>query len=191
MMRVIRWWWGYGRKDPVSNIPFRIGWGVVIFFCGVFGSGPLWRCAEQWFPQNPDVATTIGWVVVCYFAVWVCCGKLPESSKTRWPMLIRQPIEFASVYRWPLVLLLVGVTLDTLTTISCMLQWGVEVELHLAMRAMAEEYGIVGGVIIGSCIRVVFVLFVASAWRVACGWILSVCGCLYILASASNHWGWL
>ena len=189
MMRVIRWL--YVRKEPLVIVPSRIGWGVVIAICGALGMRPLCRCAEQWFPKNPEVATVIGVMAVVCFARWVCWGKLPESSKTRWPMLIGQPVEFASVYRWPLVVLLVGVSLDTLTTIACMTRWGVEAELHLAMRAMAEEYGAVWGVIIGSCIRMVFVLFVASAWRTACGWILSVCGCLYILASASNHWGWL
>jgi hypothetical protein len=179
------------RKEPIANFISRLGWSLVICLCGILGMGPLRWCAEQWFPHGPVIATAIGLIVVFQFARWVLRGKLPDPSRSRWPMLIGHPVRFASVYRWPLVLLLVGVTLDTLTTIACMMRWGLEAELHLAMRSMAEEYGIVEGVIIGSCIRVIFVLFIASWWRVACGWILAVCGCLYMLASASNHWGWL
>jgi len=112
-------------------------------------------------------------------------------TRTNVRLLLRRPHTLLRPYRWPLALLAVGTILDTVTTMGFMYSTGISGELHPAMRMMAEEFGVALGVPLASLVRVAFVVFVACLWRRWCPWVLSVCGVLYLLAAASNHFGWL
>ena len=81
--------------------------------------------------------------------------------------------------------------LDAATTIAFMPVYGTAAEAHPAMRIMAETLGICPGVILGTVVRLGFVLAVAAVWRKWCSWILWICAVLYLLAAGSNHFGWL
>lgn len=111
--------------------------------------------------------------------------------KSELPTLNHHPWLFVRTYRWALLLLLVGASLDAATTMNLMYAHGTSGEVHPAMRMMAELLGITMGVPIGTLVRMGFVVFVAALWRGWCGWILLACGILYCLAAASNHFYWL
>ena len=112
-------------------------------------------------------------------------------TKTNVRLLTRRPGVLVRAYRWPLVLLAVGTSLDTITTMAFMYSTGAGSELHPAMRMMADEFGVTFGVPIASVFRMGFVVFVACVWRRWCAWVLCACGVLYLLAAASNHFQWL
>ena len=106
-------------------------------------------------------------------------------------LLFRRPGTFARIYRLPLAILLIGSILDTATTMKVMYRYGIDCELHPAMWLMAGIFGITVGVPLGTVARLGFVLVVAALRRSWTGWILLMCGVLYGLAAASNHFGWL
>lgn len=107
--------------------------------------------------------------------------------KSNFWLLTRRPLVFARIYRWELLFLLVGATLDAVTTAITLSRYGVEAELHLAVRLMAHILGPVTGAVLGKIGQVVFVLLVASLWRPWCRVIILLCGGLYLLAAISNH----
>jgi hypothetical protein len=115
----------------------------------------------------------------------------------RWPMpsevhtLARQPVTFLRRYRWAVAILLIGALADMLTTIVNLARFGTVAEVHPAMRIMAELYGVQAGIIVGTVVRVLVVLFVASLWTRWCRAMLVVCGLLYGLAAMNNHFLWL
>ena len=94
---------------------------------------------------------------------------------------------FARIYRWELLFLLAGATLDAATTVVFMLKYGADAEVHLAVRLMAHILGPVAGPVLGKIGQVIFVVFVGSLWRLWCRWLMLLCGVLYLLASVSNH----
>ncbi|MCK4624013.1 MAG: hypothetical protein KAV00_01790 [Phycisphaerae bacterium] len=107
--------------------------------------------------------------------------------KSNFRLLTRRPLVFARIYRWELLFLLVGATLDAATTVVFMRKYGVEAEVHLVIRLMAHIMGPVTGPVLGKIGQVVFVVFVGSLWRIWCRWLILLCGALYLLASVSNH----
>lgn len=107
--------------------------------------------------------------------------------KTNLRILVRRPRIFVRRYRMPLTVLLIGVLLDTVTTMRNLYTFGPEAEFHPAIRTAVEEYGISLGVPVGSLVRIGFVIFAAALWRKTCGMLLYVCGVLYLLASISNY----
>lgn len=113
------------------------------------------------------------------------------SMKSNLRILAYKPWLFIRVYRWPLIILLIGALLDTITTMNSMSLYGTDDELHPGIRVMVEQYGITFGMPIGTIVRLGFVLFVAAIWRRWCWWVLTICGILYILAAMSNHFLWL
>lgn len=116
--------------------------------------------------------------------------RLPLWSadiKTNLRILIRRPRVFLRCYRWPITLLLIGVLLDTVTTMRNLYLFGPEAEFHPAIRTAVEEYGVSLGVPVGSLVRVGFVVFAAALWRRTCGLLLTVCGLLYLAAAISNY----
>jgi hypothetical protein len=118
-------------------------------------------------------------------------GKRRRWGPTNLRLIFRRPGTFVRFYRWPLGLLVVGSVLDTATTMSVMYRFGVDCEMHPAMWLMARLFGVTFGVPLGTVARLAFVLGIASLRRAWCGWILLLCGALYCLAAASNHFGWL
>ena len=112
-------------------------------------------------------------------------------GKTNLRILLRRPMALVRAYRWSLLVLLVGATLDTVTTMNFMYRDGTAGELHPAMRMMAEELGVAMGVPFATLVRLAFVVFVAAFWRRWCRAVLIISGVLYALAAASNHFHWL
>lgn len=136
----------------------------------------------------PTATLAIGYVVV-----WARqrVPLFPPGFRTNLRILLRRPGVFARKY-WPgLSALLVGAGLDAATTIHFMVRYGVDEELHPAMRAAAQVLGPWAGVICGTLVRLGFVLIVAALWRRWCRVILWVCAGLYLLAAGSNAFGWL
>ena len=118
-------------------------------------------------------------------------GVFPPGFRTNLRILTRRPLLFVRKYRLPLAILVLGAALDAITTMDFMLQYGPGEELHPAARIAAEVFGVRAGVILGSFVRLGFVVAVAAVWRKWCGWMMAVCGVLYALAAASNHFGWM
>jgi hypothetical protein len=118
-------------------------------------------------------------------------GGFPRGFRTNLRVLTRRPQVFARKYWRPLCVLLLAAGLDAATTIAFMPVYGTEEEAHPAMRIMAETFGVWAGVIVGTLVRLGFVLAVAAVWRKSCPWVLWICAILYLLAAASNHFGWL
>lgn len=110
----------------------------------------------------------------------------PRTWRTNLHLLFRRPGVFVRAYRWPLAALMLGAAMDAATTIAFMLAYGIEMEVHAAMRIMAEVCGIIPGVLIGTGIRLGFVLFAAATWRRWCAWMLWLCAALYAAAAVWN-----
>jgi hypothetical protein len=106
-------------------------------------------------------------------------------------ILLRRPGVFIRKYRWPLGLLLLGGVLDAVTTVELLSVWGPEAELHPCGRWLARWFGVAAGISVGKTVQMAFAVFVAALWRRWCGWFMALCGVLYALAAASNHFGWL
>jgi len=136
----------------------------------------------------PAAACVAGWLMVL-MRKKIALGR--TTFRTNLHILNSRSGLFFRKY-WPGILwVFIGAMLDTLTTINFMNLYGTEGELHPAMRMMSEEFGVVTGVCVGTLVRLTFVIFVAAIWR---GWtwtILWICGLLYCLAAASNHFQWL
>ena len=115
----------------------------------------------------------------------------PRGFRTNLHVLTRRPAVLARKY-WPALCVLgIAAGLDAATTIAFMPVYGTAAEAHPAMRILAETLGIWPGVILGTAVRLGFVLAVAAVWRKWCSWILWICALLYLLAAGSNHFGWL
>src|SRR4051794_7081430 len=106
-------------------------------------------------------------------------------------LLVKRPAAFAHRYRWALLLLLAGAVADAITTFVNVRRYGAGVEVHPAQRVVDELVGTTVGVPLAKVIQLAFVLFVAAWWRPWCKWVLTTCGVFYLLAAASNHFGWL
>ena len=139
------------------------------------------------------LAVPAGAIVLGHMATWVLRKRAlwQWGGKSNLRLLLRRPGVLVRAYRWPLAAVLAGTTLDTVTTMRAMYLGGVSVELHPAMRAIAEDFGVTWGVPLASLVRLAFVFFVAAFWRRWCGWLLVVTGAGYALAVMSNHLGWL
>jgi hypothetical protein len=114
---------------------------------------------------------------------------LPRNSEI--PTLLARPGEFASRYRYVLVVLLIGTILDGLTTYANVREFGSHVETHPAQRIVFDVIGVTAGVPLAKIIQVGFVLFVAACWKPWTRWVLLICGVLYTAAAVSNHYHWL
>jgi len=157
----------------------------------------------RWFTSSPLQALTagnlfalgvpIGAILLGHATAWVERHRplWQWGGKTNLGLLLRRPAALIRAYRWPTAIVLVGTALDTITTMRVMYANGAAVELHPAMRAIAEELGVTLGVPLASMLRLAFVFFVAAFWRAWCGALLVVVGVGYTLAAASNHFGWL
>ena len=102
-------------------------------------------------------------------------------------LLGRRPGHFVRIYRWPLLVLLVGATLDLLTTIAFLSHYGVASELHPFQRWFASSLGIVPGILVAKSLQTAWAVVAAALWRPWTVWLLYACGLLYTLAAASNH----
>lgn len=102
-------------------------------------------------------------------------------------LLWRRPRRFVQAYAVVLAVLAVGATADAITTLRNGLEYGPDIELHLAQRLVSEILGVTIGVPLAKLIQLAFVLLVASWWRPWCRWMLLGCGLLYSLAAVSNH----
>lgn len=107
--------------------------------------------------------------------------------KSNFRLLRRRPLLFARIYRWPLLVLLIGAILDGVTTAVTLSRFGADSEIHPVVCLMAHILGPVTGTVLGKIGQVVFAIFVASLYRPWCRWIMLVCGVLYMLASVVNH----
>ena len=138
----------------------------------------------------PLVAVGMGWLLVAgRQQLWP--RVLRPGFPTNLRILGRRPGLFARKY-WPAITaVVIAAVLDMLSTINFMLVSGPQSELHPGMRAMAEMFGIVLGVVLGTLGRLIFVMVVAAVWRKACTAVMLVCAVLYFLAAMSNHFRWL
>ena len=138
----------------------------------------------------PLAAVGAGWLLVCGRRRW-WPRVLRPGFRTNLRILGRRPGVFVRKY-WPvLTAVVVAAVLDMLTTMEFMLETGPKSELHPGVRSMAEMFGVVLGLILGTLGRLVFVVVVAAIWRRACTVIMLVCAVLYVLAAMSNHFRWL
>lgn len=138
----------------------------------------------------PLVAVGMGWLLVGgRRQLWP--RVLRPGFRTNLRILSRRPGVLARKYWLAITAVVVAAVLDMLSTINFMSETGPESEVHPGMRAMAEMFGIVLGVVLGTLGRLVFVFVVAAIWRKVCAAIMLVCAVIYFLAALSNHFGWL
>jgi len=108
--------------------------------------------------------------------------------KTNLRLLVRRPILLVRKYRWPLAVLVVGATLDGITTYINLSRFGLEIEVHPVIRLFWQIFGTsalaVGLAKVG---QAAIAAFVACFWRAWCGWLMLLAGALYTLAAVSNH----
>ena len=112
-------------------------------------------------------------------------------ARTQLPTLARRPAAFARRYWLPLLVLATGATADAVTTFRNVATFGADIEVHPVQRLVFEALGPVAGVPVAKVLQVGFVLLVAAWWQPWCGWVLRLCGVLYGLAAANNHFLWL
>lgn len=112
-------------------------------------------------------------------------------ARTDLPLLLFSPARFARRYWAPLLVLLIGATLDAITTYRNVRDYTAAVEVHPVQRLVFELFDAELGVPIAKLLQLAFVLFVAAWWRPWCPWILAIVGVLYTLAAMSNHFLWL
>ena len=134
----------------------------------------------------PLAAVVMGWLLVGgRRQLWP--RVLRPGFRTNLHILCRRPGVFARKY-WPAITaVVVAAALDMLSTINFMSESGPQSELHLAMRSMAEMFGVVRGVVLGTLGRLVFVFVVAAIWRKACTAVMLVCAVIYFAAALCNH----
>jgi len=101
--------------------------------------------------------------------------------------VLRHPRLFLGIYRWPILVLLVGLIVDGITTYRFVGEFGPRSELHPAMWIVLEVLGRDVGIVVGSIGRLIAVIFVAGLFRKWRGRLLLICGILYCLAAVSNH----
>lgn len=138
----------------------------------------------------PLAAVVMGWLLVYGRRRW-WPRVLRPGFRTNLPILGRRPGVFARKYWLAITAVVVAAVLDMLSTIGFMFEYGSQSELHLPMRAMAEIFGIVRGLVLGTLGRLLFVMIVAAIWRRACAAIMLVCAVIYLLAAMCNHFRWL
>ncbi len=112
-------------------------------------------------------------------------------ARTEVPTLTRRPAAFARRYRFPLLILVAGATVDAVTTFRNVAVLGAGIEVHPVQRLVFEVLGPAAGVPVAKVLQVCFVLLVAAWWEPWCGWVLALWGVLYTLAAANNHFLWL
>ncbi len=108
------------------------------------------------------------------------------KRKSNLHLLRRHPVLFARTYRWPLVVLAAGLIADSITTYLLAREYGPLGEIHPAMRMMLSSLGAGPGVAVGQTVRAAAVLLVAGIWKFWCGWLMALCGVLYLLAGVWN-----
>lgn len=107
--------------------------------------------------------------------------------RTELPTLFHRPNVFRVRYRWPLVVLVIGASIDFFTTLYNIRAYGSETETHLVQRWFMEWFGLDWGFVLGKAIQVAFALLVAAWWQPWCAILLTLCGVLYTLAGISNY----
>jgi hypothetical protein len=112
-------------------------------------------------------------------------------ARTELSNLFRHPLVFARRYWLPLIVLLIGASLDTWTTYQNVRDYTAAVEVHPVQRFVMELLGPAVGVPAAKLAQLAFVLLVAAWWKPWCGWMLALCGVVYGLAATSNHFLWL
>ena len=138
----------------------------------------------------PLAAVVMGWLLVGgRRRLWP--RVLRPGFRTNLRILSRRPGVFARKYWLAITAVVVAAVLDMLSTINFMSESGPQCELHPAMRAMAEMFGIVLGIVLGTLGRLVFVMVVSAIWRRTCTAVMLVCAVIYLLAAMCNHFRWL
>jgi len=123
-------------------------------------------------------------------ALWqFISNTFPRRSNLH--LLMRRPGLLMRAYRLPLTILLVGATVDAVTTLVNLRRYGLEIEVHIVQRWVSQIFGVWIGVPLAKLIQLMFVVFVACWWRPWCGWIMGICGVLYGMASLNNWFLWL
>lgn len=105
----------------------------------------------------------------------------PLPSRSELPLLARSPGSFLRRYRWPLIALAAGATVDAITTYRNVRAYSAAVEVHPVKRLLFEVLGPEAGVPAAKLIQLAFVLLVAAWWKPWCRWVLALCGSLYAL----------
>lgn len=138
----------------------------------------------------PLAAVVMGWLlVVGRRRLWP--RVLRPGFRTNLHILCRRPGVFARKYWLTIAAVVVAAVLDMLSTINFMSESGTQSEWHLGIRAMAEIFGIVPGLVLGTLGRLLFVMVVSAIWRRACRAVMLVCAVIYFLAAMCNHFRWL
>ena len=107
------------------------------------------------------------------------------------PLLRHHPWRFVRTYWVPLTILLIGGTLDAITTWESLGRHGPEVELHPGFRMMLRIFGTSPAVVsILKTVQVLAAVFVAALWDKWTSALMVLCGVLYTLAAVSNHYQW-
>ena len=120
----------------------------------------------------------------------------PQPSR-RWRpkanlhFVLRRPGLFLGIYRWSILVLLIGLIADGTTTYRFVGEFGPRSELHPAMMIVLEVLGRNVGIVVGSVGRLAAVILVAGLFRKWRGRLMLICGILYCLAAVTNHFGLL
>ncbi|MHC5083612.1 MAG: hypothetical protein ACYTET_06700 [Planctomycetota bacterium] len=111
-------------------------------------------------------------------------------SQTIKERFIKNREGFWKANRWILIIFLLALLADGLSTIHFMLQSGPEEELHPAVNIASRIAGPVAGPLIGVAGKAVAGLIVAIYWR-RIGWIiLLLVSIISVWAAWFNLWGW-
>ena len=97
---------------------------------------------------------------------------------------------FLKAHRWILIVFVLALLADGLSTIHFMLQTGPEEEMHPAVNIAARILGPILGPMVGVAGKAIAGLIVAVYWR-RIGWIiLLLVSIISVWAAWYNMWGW-
>ncbi len=113
------------------------------------------------------------------------------GKKSNLKLLVRRPIKLASFYGFPLLVLTVGCVLDAVTTLSFLRIYGPAAEVHPVAQYVFYMLPPEVGAPLAKLVQFGAAVLVANVWRFWTGWLFLLAGSLYVLASASNYFGWL
>lgn len=112
-------------------------------------------------------------------------------QRTHLWLLVRNPLQFRDLYRWPLFVLVLAAFFDGLTTYRFLHTLGPEAEVHPVQRIMFTLLPPLAGIVLAKGGQVACAVLVAAWWQPWCKWLLLLTAALYGLAALSNHFEWL
>jgi len=96
---------------------------------------------------------------------------------------------FWDKYRWFIIIFLLALFCDAVSTIRFMLQDGADMELHFAIRVVSKIFGPILGLLIAVAAKMLAAMFVAIYCRRFAAYIFLVATIISFWAAWYNIWG--